>query len=188
MRTLSTFLSTALLTLTIGTAAFAQSAAPAAECGPGHRGHGFDAARMMQRLDRNNNGQIEVAELPEHMRERLATADTNRDGVLSPEEIRAGFEAQRAAMRAQMDTDHDGTVSPEEHHAFREARQTARFARLDTNADGSVTEAEVGAERWAHIGRADTDGDGRVTRQELQNAHHGHHGPRASRTARPTRG
>ena len=187
MRTVSTMLSTAMLTLAIGTSAFAQSAAPA-ECGHGQRGHGFDPARMTQRLDRNNNGRIEVAELPEGMRERMATADTNRDGVLSPEEMQAGFEAHRAAMRVQMDTDHDGTISPEEHRAFREARQTARFARLDTNSDGVVTEAEVGSERWSRIGRADADRDGRVTRQELQTAHRGHHGPGASRRTHTTQG
>ncbi len=196
MRTAAKFLSTALLTLSIGATAFAQSAAPSPADG-GRHGRHFDPARMMQRFDANQNGRLEVTELPEHLRARLAAADANGDGVIAPEEMRAHFEAQRTAMRAQMDTDHDGTISPEEHQAARAARGAARFARLDSNGDGAVTEAEVGAERWARIGRADANADGRVTREELQAAHrggaaggecHGHHGPGASRSHRATRG
>ncbi len=197
MRTVSTFLSTALLTLTIGASAFAQTAAPA-DGAPGRHHRHFDPARITQRFDANQNGRLEVSELPARMQERFGSADTNRDGVIAPEEMQAQFAARRAAMQAQMDTDHDGTVSPEEHQAARAARGAARFARLDQNGDGAITAAEVGAERWTHLGRADANADGRVTREEMQAAHHGrrgeggacegHHGPQAARSHRANRG
>ena len=180
MRSVTAFLSTTLLTLSIAGTAFAQSAAPA-DGGHGRHHRGFDPARMTERLDSNHNGRIEVAELPERFRARVAAADANRDGVLAPEELRAHFEARRAEMRAQADTNHDGTLSPEERAAAHAARSAARFARIDTNGDGAVTQAEVGAERWSRIGRADTNNDGRVTRDELQSAWRnrgpGHRGP-----------
>jgi hypothetical protein len=185
---LAPFLSSALLALSVAGAAAAQTtAAPApstAEGGHGRRHHRFDPARMTARLDANGDGRLQIAELPERMAARLAGADANRDGVIAPEEIRAHMEAQRAARMAQIDADHDGTITPEEFRAHMQARQAERFARLDTNSDGAVTEAEVGAERWAHIGRADANSDGRVTADELaaarhggRGAHRGHGGP-----------
>ena len=175
MRKLTTVLSTALLTLTIAGSAFAQNAAPAQSCEGHGRGHRME--RMTERFDANRNGQLELSELPAQMQARVASADTNRDGVLSPDELRTAWQAHRAEIRTQMDTDHDGTISDGERQAFRETRASARFARLDANGDGVVTAAEVGAERWARIGRADTNGDGAVTRDELRAAHarHGMH-------------
>jgi hypothetical protein len=176
MRKLTTVLSTALLSLTIAGSAFAQNAAPAQQPCEGHRG-GHRLERMTQRFDANGNGQLEVSELPAPMQARVASADTNRDGVLSADEMRAAWQAHRAEIRAQMDTDRDGTISDAERSAFREARFTQRFARLDANGDGVVTAAEVGAQRWQFVGRADANGDGAVTRDELRAAHM-HHGMR----------
>ena len=173
MRTLATFLSTALLTVAVAGAAFAQAPDAANNADQGRQHHGGRGFHMMQRLDANQDGRIEVSELPPRMREHLAAADTNGDGVLAPEELRAHFEARRTERRAQMDTNHDGTISPEEFAAAREARMSARFARLDTNGDGVATAAEVGPERWAHVGRADANGDGAVTRDELRAMHRG---------------
>lgn len=62
-----------------------------------HRGrHAPDPARMIQRLDANGDGALQITELPERMRERVSAGDANRDGVLSVEEIRAGMERFRA--------------------------------------------------------------------------------------------
>ncbi len=124
----------------ISATAFAQNAPPAGAC-QGRGGHGRDGAGFIQHLDRNGNGTVEVSELPPRMAERMATADTNRDGVLSQAELTAHMEAQRAA----------------------------RFARMDTNGDGAFTADEVGA-RWEHLQAADGNHDGRVSRDELQQA------------------
>lgn len=114
--------------------------APAA--GRAHRRGPPDPARLAEHLDRNHDGRIEVAELPERARERMATADADRDGVITTPELNAHM--------AQMQAQH--------------------FARLDPNGDGAVTAAEVEPARWAHLQAADADHDGRVTRDELQAA------------------
>lgn len=64
--------------------------------GPGGRGEGFDPARRLARFDANGDGRVELTELPERMQQRMAGADTNRDGVIAPEEMRSFFEARRA--------------------------------------------------------------------------------------------
>ena len=102
-----------------------------------------DPARMVARFDQNQNGQLEVSELPAPMQARMGTAaDTNHDGVLAPEEMTA----------------------------FHEARRAERFARMDSNSDGAITAAEAGEQRWARFAIADADHDGRVTRPELEQA------------------
>jgi hypothetical protein len=43
-----------------------------------------------------------VNELPERMQQRIAGADANRDGVLSPEEMHTFFEARHAERLREM--------------------------------------------------------------------------------------
>jgi hypothetical protein len=69
--------------------------------GHGGRGHGpMDPARFTQRFDTNGNGVVEVSELPPRMAERLGAADTNHDGAISADELRAHWEQRRAARQA----------------------------------------------------------------------------------------
>ncbi len=58
-----------------------------------HGRHHKDPAAMIEHLDANHNGTLEVSELPEHKREKLSAADANKDGALSPDELKAHFEA-----------------------------------------------------------------------------------------------
>jgi hypothetical protein len=58
-----------------------------------HGRHRKDPAQMIAHLDANQNGALEVSELPEHKREKLGAADANKDGALSPDELKAHFEA-----------------------------------------------------------------------------------------------
>lgn len=141
---------------TDGTAsnASAQTVAPAGAGDVAERGHRRgppDPAAFAQRFDRNHDGRVEVGELPERARERMAAADADHDGVLTAPELTA----HRAQMQAQ------------------------RFARIDADGDGAVTAAEVDPGRWAHLQAADADHDGRVTRAEFEAAHAGGavHGP-----------
>ncbi len=105
------------------------------------RGH-HDPAALITRLDANKDGKLQVTELPELMKERLATADTDKDGVLSVAEL--------TAHRAQ-------------------AKQ-ARFAKEDKNGDGALDATEVGDKMWSHLQVADANKDGKVTLAELDAA------------------
>lgn len=115
--------------------AFAQTA-PAATA-PRH-----DPAAMVQRFDANKDGKLQVTELPDRLRTKLVSADTNKDGVLSVDEIKA----------------------------FRAAQMKAHFDRADANKDGAIDASEAG-QRWARIQPADANRDGKITLPELQAAH-----------------
>ncbi len=75
----------------------------------------------------------------------MATFDTNNDGILSPEEMTAGIQAELAIY----DTDANGTLSLEEFavmHAAHTRPMTVRaFQMHDADGDAQVTEAELAA-------------------------------------------
>lgn len=101
-----------------------------------------DGSRFLQHFDKNGDGKVQVSELPEHMQQKLAAADTNKDGVLSTEEL----------------------------HAFHSQMKAAKFAKADKNGDGALDQTEVTAERWTRIQAADANKDGKVTKAELEQA------------------
>ncbi|HSQ62271.1 MAG TPA: hypothetical protein VLM85_03625 [Polyangiaceae bacterium] len=101
-----------------------------------------DGSRFLQHFDKNGDGKVQVSELPERMQQRLGAADTDKDGVLSPEEL----------------------------HAFHSQMQAAKFAKSDKNGDGALDATEVSPERWARIQVADANKDGKVTKAELEQA------------------
>ena len=101
-----------------------------------------DFAGFVKRFDTNGNGTVEVSELPARMQARLAPADTNKDGILTEDEVKA----------------------------HRQAKGKEHFARVDKNGDGALSADEVGEQKWAHIKVADADGDGKVTLAEMQDA------------------
>lgn len=109
--------------------------------------------KMIERFDANKNGQLEAAELPERMQQRIGDIDTSGDGVVSKDELDAHFKAKLAT------------------HAAKFAEKAkARFDRKDTNHDGSLDQSEVGAERWAKLSVADANGDQKLTPAELEAA------------------
>lgn len=116
--------------------------------GDGHRGDGRrgpgarDPRKMLEMFDKDKNGKIELTELPERMRSRLADADTNKDGAITAEELQA----------------HTDKMHKE------------RFDHDDKNKDGFLTADEVGDKRWERTRQADANGDGKVSLAELREA------------------
>ena len=66
------------------------------ERGPGQGGGDYFAG-MIQRMDRNGDGQLRGEEIPEFLRARMDEIDANDDGALTAEEIRTGMSS--AAQR-----------------------------------------------------------------------------------------
>lgn len=62
---------------------------------------GFDPAaivdRIFDRMDANKNGKIDPDEIPEDRKEQMLQNDTDGDGAISKEEMRAGMERMRAS-------------------------------------------------------------------------------------------
>jgi Ca2+-binding EF-hand superfamily protein len=140
-------------------------------------------------FDRNRDGRLERAEVPERMQGLFDRADTAKKGVLTPDQIRKVAEednekradpepypgyakrARVAYMRRfpvnyALDADHDGEVSASEIENAPKALRT-----LDRNGDGKLTEDEVSSDPLiALIAQfmlaADTDGDGSLSKEE----------------------
>jgi Ca2+-binding EF-hand superfamily protein len=102
-----------------------------------------DPAELLKRLDKDGNGTVELAEIPEHKQKWLGKADTNSDGKLTVDELKAAGAA----------------------------RQREKFQRADENNDGALTSAEVGEDRWSRIQVADTNADSKITLAEMEQAH-----------------
>jgi Ca2+-binding EF-hand superfamily protein len=102
---------------------------------------------MIERYDRNRDGQVSAAEIEADRAARFDRADANKDGVLNLQERRALGEEMRAAARARafaaLDADRNGRVSREE---FAAAAQPG-FDRMDRNRDGRISRDEIGAGR-----------------------------------------
>ena len=107
-------------------------------------GHGHRGGKMIEHLkaaDTNGDGMISLAEaqakLP-RIAANFGAIDTNRDGQLTFDELRAFHQKMRAAHTQKVDTDGDGRISKAEYLA----RAAARFDRLDVNHDGFLTPDE----------------------------------------------
>ena len=115
-----------------------------------HPGHGGPLARL-KAADTNGDGLIsraEAAALPRIAR-HFDAIDTNKDGQLSQDELRAFHQTQRAEHFRKIDTDGDGRISKAEAQAGA-PRLAEHFDRIDANKDGFLTSDELQAAHAAH--------------------------------------
>ena len=124
------------------------------------------------------------------------TADTNKDGFVTADELKAFGDKMHAEWAKKhgdqasadtdkdgkkrdfserilnrVDTDKDGKISKAEF----DAAGQKMFAKLDENKDGKIEGNEMPQRHWARFGermfdRMDTDKDGKVTKAEFQAA------------------
>ncbi len=143
---------------------------------------GSHGAKLLERLDENQDGMVTKAEMQAAAEERINSADQDGDGAASPDEMKAHFkaahEAHRAAKFAEKDTNGDGALSRDEVSRMPQEM----FDRLDKDGDGSLSQAELAAmkgkrhhaspERNAKRGsrffeKLDKNDDGLLSRDEL---------------------
>ena len=98
---------------------------------------------MLLRYDANHDGSVTRAEMDAGLKADFARADTNRDGRLDEDEVRA-VNKQRWSDDAStasplVDWNHDGTVDFEEFAAT----ERSLFDQMDANGDGILTPDEL---------------------------------------------
>ena len=132
------------------------------------------------------------AKYQERTQERFRKADSDGDGALSKAEAQAGMPRLAKDFDA-IDTNKDGKITPDElraHGARRHAQTTQRgdrprrqdaearkarfdqdFKRADTDGDGALSKAEAGKAmpRLArHFDAIDSNHDGKITQEEVK--------------------
>ena len=104
----------------------------------------------------------------------LKKADANGDGMISREEAKAN--PRLAKHFDDIDTNRDGQLSADEMKAFHAQRAAEHFKKLDTNGDGLISKAEAAtAPRLAeHFDQLDANKDGQLSKDELVAARGAH--------------
>lgn len=132
---------------------------------------------------------------PARILEKHPEADTDKDGKLSPAEMRAYMKAHSDEVRAELlkrrpelDTNKDGVLSPEEFRAAREQIGPRvrlddvimkRYPDADADKDGKLSDEEMKAVREKHgeeiraailkrFPKADLNGDGQISDEEFR--------------------
>ena len=142
-----------------------------------------ETVQRLMSLDKDGDGTLTKDEVPERLQGLFTRADTNRDGKLIPDEIRASASTQagpngrpqRSGEATRMDpvlsaidTDHDGVLS-----AAEIAAAPTTLKSLDKDGDGELSATELRprqqtpADRAKHIlDEWDTNKDGKLTKPE----------------------
>ena len=113
-------------------------------------------------FDKNTDGKLTKAEVPERMQGMFERADANHDGVLTAEEIKtaAAAQPQPAANRP------GGEGRRGEGGRAGGGPADALFSALDKDGDGTLSEDEI-AGAPAALRTLDKDGNGTVSLEEL---------------------
>lgn len=156
---------------------------------PKEPGQGASPDEMVARLmtfDKNGDQELTAEELPARMQGLLQRGDTNHDGKLSADEIRALYSKQRGPQGRTVepgkasgvfrmdpvldaiDTNHDAVFSAQEIAAASSSLKT-----LDTNHDGILSPDELKMHEMTPQQRAnhlfeewDTNKDGKISKEE----------------------
>ncbi|MDJ0974369.1 MAG: hypothetical protein QNJ98_07925 [Planctomycetota bacterium] len=169
MRTILSTLGAFTLALLVAAPAYAEESDN--DRGPrfGKAKHKHRIARILKRLDTNQDGALAQDEVPAKLWERIGAADTDGSASVTKDELKAFRKAKRAER-----AERGGTVETGQRgkgrkgKKGRKGRRGKRFDRADKNGDGALTADEVKPEVWEKISKADADGNGAVTKEELK--------------------
>jgi Ca2+-binding EF-hand superfamily protein len=152
----------------------------------------------LARFDRDGNGVVTRDEMHTTVLAKFDSADNNKDGRLTPDEMQAAKTARAQArfakkdkngdgrlsrdevprmpdaMWKKLDTNGDGALTPDELAAHRGGQHGKHAGKIDANQDGAISRDEAIAAADRRFARIDTNGDGVVTADEAKAAHHGH--------------
>jgi Ca2+-binding EF-hand superfamily protein len=120
-----------------------------------------DTVKTLMAFDANGDGKLSKSELPERFQRIFDRGDENKDGFLTPEEIRK----VTAAQAAPADSPGRGGRGDGPRGEMNFIRIDPILAAVDTNGDGIISAEEI-RNASESIRKLDKDGDGKVTREE----------------------
>jgi Ca2+-binding EF-hand superfamily protein len=99
--------------------------------------------------------------------ERFNQTDTNRDGAITQEELKASFEKKKAERQQRPNKKgHAKHDKGKKHH-----KRGDFFAKIDANKDGKISRSEATKMADQRFARLDKNSDGAVTQEEMRAAH-----------------
>jgi len=148
--------------------------------------------RRFAEADINSDGKLDDADLPPLMRGRVATdksgfgmrharrgigslaeADSNKDGVVTKEEV----DVIADIVFVRWDWNKDGVIDQADRDFLRKEMIDYRAQKMahlmGGGSDGSVTREQYKTKANERFGRLDLNGDGKITRDELPGRRHG---------------
>jgi Ca2+-binding EF-hand superfamily protein len=132
-----------------------------------------EMVQMLMEFDRNGDGKLAKAELPERMQGLFERSDANKDGLLTKEELKQSAESQAAnagGMRQGRSEGRPGEGRREEGRPGGPGgmlRSTPAFIALDADGDGEVSAAELN-NATAALKQLDKNGDGNLSEDEVR--------------------
>jgi Ca2+-binding EF-hand superfamily protein len=115
-----------------------------------------DLVSRLMAFDTNKDGSLSRAELPARMQGLFDRADANKDGLLTPEELKATAGAQQGER---------GPRGRDGGPGFR--RMDPLAGAIDVDRDGTLSAAEIAGAAQA-LAALDANKDGRLTMDELR--------------------
>lgn len=127
-----------------------------------------EMVKTLMAFDKNGDGQLTSDELPERMRGLFERADSDKNGILTADEIRQSAQATAPpGARGRGEGGRPGGRDGGSGEGPNFMRLDPILAALDTNSDGEISAAEVAAAPTA-LKKLDSNGDGKLTEDEVR--------------------
>ena len=122
--------------------------------------------RIFKALDKNSDGKICKEEAPERLKAAFEKIDADKDGGITPAEMKAAFIAKMKEMKAK----HEAAMKARGCKPPKMPSVADLIKKVDKDGNGKVSKEECPKEHKAGFDKVDANGDGQVCEAELKAA------------------